>query len=154
MLILLKYKPPQKRTKPRDVLLKKGPSHNTQLFLKRTRVLLKFLPKLFVGIAGGGHRLRIGFDKIGQELSIIHFFAQYLLTALHKSFATFCICHSLFYSNPLSPSFLLTRSFLPLVSPNTSLLNLSSPCQFHPHQNRKYHSPFFAHTCASPTGIS
>ena len=137
-----------------NIPLKKGPSHDTELPQKRTRLLLKFLPKTLISHADRMYRLRVGFDKIGQEFSTIDLVGEHLLTALHKSFATFCICYSLFYSNPLSPSFLPTLSFLPLISPNTSLLNLSFPCQFHPHQNRKYHSPFFAHTCASPTDIS
>ena len=56
--------------------------------------LLKPFPKLCVGMAGRGHRLRIEFDKIGQKLSTIDLDGKHLLTTRLENGSAFFGRHS------------------------------------------------------------
>lgn len=85
VLILLEYNIPSKKGQAMTHnSFKKGPSHNTLLLQKRTRLLLKFLPKTLICHADNIYRLWVGFDKIGQEFSTIDFVAEHLLPACGK----------------------------------------------------------------------
>ena len=72
VLTLLEYNIPSKKDQAETHnSFKKGPSHDTELPQKRTRLLLKCLPKTLISHADRMYRLRVVFYKISQKLGII-----------------------------------------------------------------------------------